>query len=91
MTFYKELFAILCFIFFGGALAFHDARLFFGAMLCGALSLTAKRRQWEDPIWAELYYEEIDKFFSSLRKRLNPNKKDLTVSSDDKIDPLPPI
>ena len=91
LTFYKDLFAILCFIFFGAALAFHDARLYFGALMCGALSMTAKRKQWPDPFWAGEIYERSDHFFDSLRKRLNPDSSDMTKEDDDKIDPLPPV
>ena len=39
--FFRDLFASLCFIFFGFALATQHPYLFFGAMMCGCLALTA--------------------------------------------------
>lgn len=51
MYFYKDLFASLCFLTFGAALAFKHHMLFIGAMMFGALSRTAARQKWEDPDW----------------------------------------
>lgn len=52
MYFYKDLFASLCFIAFGAALAFKHPYLFFAALMFGALSRTATRKQWPTPPWA---------------------------------------
>lgn len=51
MYFYKDLFASLCFIAFGAALALKYPMLFVSAVMFGALSRTAARKQWEDPEW----------------------------------------
>lgn len=51
MYFYKDLFASLCFLTFGAALAFKHPMLIIGAMMFGALSRTASRKAWEDPDW----------------------------------------
>lgn len=53
MFFYKDLFASLCFIAFGIALATHHPYFFFAALMFGALSRSAARKRWEDPPWAE--------------------------------------
>jgi len=62
LYFYKDLFASLCFITFGAALAFNHPYLFFAALMFGALSRTAARKQWDDPPWAA-------RFLSWRRKR----------------------
>ena len=51
--FFRDLFASLCFIFFGLALATQHPYLFFGAMMCGCLALTAKKKQWPNPSWSD--------------------------------------
>ena len=84
MYFYKDLFASLCFIFFGAALAFKHPYLYFGAMMCGCFSITAKKKQWSDPIWARLYMEKINEWMD----RMEPKKE---FSEDEEIRPLPPL
>ena len=86
--FYKDLFASLCFIFFGLALAFNDAYLYFGAMMCACLSTTAHKKKWPDPIWATLWMEEMGKKFEIFRKRFVP---DTEFTKDDERGPLPPL
>lgn len=51
MYFYRDLFASLCFIIFGAALAFKHPILYMAAMAFGALSRTAARKKWQDPEW----------------------------------------
>ena len=84
MYFYKDLFASLCFIFFGAALPFKHPYLYFGAMMCGCFSITAKKKQWSDPIWARLYMEKINEWMD----RMEPKKE---FSEDEEIRPLPPL
>ena len=54
--FYRNLFAALCFIFFALGLGFHSPHAFWGALMCGAFSRTAVRKQWPDPPFAESLY-----------------------------------
>ena len=61
MFFYRNLFASLCFIFFGAALAFGYMSLYFGAMMCGAMFVTARKKKWPDPTWAEPYMKKLDR------------------------------
>ncbi len=67
--FYKDLFASLCFIFFGLALALNDAYFYFGAMMCACISTTAHRKKWPDPLWATLMMEDLNARFDSLKRR----------------------
>jgi len=62
LYFYRILFSSLCFIFFGIALATKEPASYLAAMCCGALALTAKRKMWDDPVWAELYMQKFDEF-----------------------------
>jgi hypothetical protein len=88
LYFYKDLFASLCFIFFGAALAFHHAYLYFGAMMCGCLSTTAHRKKWPDPIWAKLYIDDFNEWFDSWIEG-KTQKKEFSDGQD--INPLPPL
>lgn len=60
MYFYRDLFASFCFLFFAAALAFQHPYLYFGAMMCGCLSITAKKKMWKDPLWAKRYIERLE-------------------------------
>jgi hypothetical protein len=62
LYFYRILFSSLCFIFFGIALATQEPASYLAAMCCGALAMTAKRKMWDDPVWAELYMQKFDEF-----------------------------
>jgi len=84
LNFYKDLFASLCFIFFGAALAFQHPYLYFAALMCACLSTTAHRKKWPTPNWAQLY---IDRLTDYINKRVL--KKEFT--DDDDTGPLPPI
>ena len=84
MFFYRELFASLCFIFFGAALAFIHPYLYFGAMMCGCFSITAKKKGWTDPMWAKLYMDSFNNWLESKR----PKKE---FSEEEEIKPLPPL
>ncbi|MCK9437158.1 MAG: hypothetical protein M0Q12_08130 [Synergistaceae bacterium] len=86
--FYKDLFASLCFIFFGLALALNDAYFYFGAMMCACISTTAHRKKWPDPLWATLMMEDLNARFDSLKRRHFPKKE---FSKEDDIGPLPPL
>lgn len=86
MYFYKDLFASLCFIFFGAALAFGHPYLYFGAMMCGCLSTAAHRKRWEDPVWAQLYMEQFNKWW----ERRWGIKEEFS-EDEDEIGPLPPL
>ena len=86
--FYKDLFASLCFIFFGAALAFNDAYLYFGAMMCACISTTAHRKKWPDPLWATLMMDDLRNKFESFRKRFDPKSE---FTKDDEVGPLPPL
>lgn len=59
LSFYRDLFASLCFILFGAALAFQHPMLYMGALLSACLSRTAKRKQWKDPEWAMRLYAKL--------------------------------
>ncbi len=84
--FYKDLFATLCFIFFGIALATHHPYFYFGAMLCGCLSMTAKRKIWANPAWSDAFYDKIEDWIKS--KTEGPKTE---FSEDEEIKPLPPL
>ena len=86
--FYKDLFASLCFIFFGAALAFNDAYFYFGAMMCACISTTAHRKKWPDPLWATLMMEDMRTRFESLRRRFDPKSE---FRKEEEIGPLPPL
>ena len=84
MYFYKDLFASLCFIFFGAALAFQHPYLYFAAMMCACFSTTAHRKKWPDPVWAQLYMESLANWW----ERRVPKKE---FSKEEEITPLPPL
>lgn len=84
--FYRDLFASLCFIFFGIALATHLPYFFFGAMMCGALSLTAKKKMWENPSWSAALYDKIEGW---LDEKVEGEKTEF--KDGDNIKPLPPL
>jgi len=88
LYFYKDLFASLCFIFFGAALAFHHPYYYFGAMMCGCLSTTAHRKRWPDPIWAKLYMDNLNDWLDG-RTEKGTRKNEFTDGND--IEPLPPL
>ena len=44
----------------GAALAFKHPYLYFGAMMCGCFSITAKKKGWTDPMWAKLYMDSFN-------------------------------
>lgn len=88
MFFYKDLFASLCFIFFGAALAFNSGYFYFAAMMCGCISTTAHKKKWEDPLWAKLMMEDLESKFESIRRRYVPKKE---FSDEDEIGPLTPL
>ena len=85
---YKDLFASLCFIFFGAALAFNDPYLYFAAMMCACLSTTAHRKKWPDPPWATLMMEDIKVKFRSIKRRYVPQKE---FKNEEEIETLPPL
>lgn len=87
MYFYKDLFASLCFILFGAALAFGHPMLYLGAMMCGALSMTAKRKMWEDPLWAKIYIERFHDWVENLPMK-TPKQE---FKDGEEIKPLPPL
>jgi hypothetical protein len=86
--FYKDLFASLCFIFFGAALAFNSAYFYFAAMMCACISTTAHRKKWTDPLWATLMMEDLSAKFESVRRRYVPKKE---FSEEEEIGPLEPL
>ncbi len=88
MYFYKDLFASLCFIFFGAALAFNDPYFYFGAMMCAAFSMTAHRKKWTDPLWATLMMENLSSRFEKIRDRYVPKNE---FSDENEIGELPPL
>jgi hypothetical protein len=53
MQFYRNLFALLCFLFFAFALGTGSPHAYWGALMCGALSRAAVRKQWPDPPFAK--------------------------------------
>ncbi|NLV82433.1 MAG: hypothetical protein GXZ18_05440 [Synergistaceae bacterium] len=69
MYFYRDLFASLCFLFFGAALAFQHPYLYFAAMMCGSLAITAKKKMWKDPIWATLYMKRFEKWIGKIKSK----------------------
>jgi len=88
LNFYKDLFATLCFISFSFALATKRAELFLAALIFGALSTSAHRRRWEDPIWARLYMERFNAWLDDLFDRHNQKTE---FKDEEKINPLPPL
>lgn len=87
--FYKDLFASLCFIFFGIALATKHPYFFFGAMMCGAMSLSAKRKMWKEPLWAQLFYDNAEEKLRGWIDKFRAPKTEFT--EEDEIKPLPPL
>lgn len=89
--FYRTVFASLCFIFFGLALGVRDrAELYFLALMCGAISLTAKKKMWEDPEWAPALYDKLEEIFNkNVKRQLVPPKPE--YKEGDEIEPLPPL
>lgn len=87
--FYRDLFASLCFIFFGIALATQHPYYYFGAMMCGALSTTAKKKLWENPWWADEYYDRLEKMLADFMERFNSPKTEF--KDKEEIKPLPPL
>ncbi|MDO4988690.1 MAG: hypothetical protein Q4E17_06690 [Synergistes sp.] len=85
--FYRDLFASLCFIFFGAALATHMAGFFFGAMMCGGFALTAKKRMWKNPPWAAGFYTKIENWVDEQVE----GPKTTFSDDDEEIKPLPPL
>lgn len=84
--FFRDLFASLCFIFFGFALATQHPYLFFGAMMCGCLALTAKKKQWPNPSWSDAIYDKFENWVYD--KAEGPQRE---FADGDKIKPLPPL
>ena len=93
--FYRDLFATLCFISFGLALATQKTQpglsiyFFFGALMCGAMSTTAKRKRWEDPWWAGKIYDWAEAKFEDVGDKLRGPKREF--KDNEKIKPLPPL
>jgi hypothetical protein len=54
MTFYRNVFAVLCFAFFFAGVMTQAPFAFLAAMFCGALSRTAGKRGWPDPFLKSL-------------------------------------
>ena len=65
--FYRNLFAGLCFLFFGLGFLLKSPHAFWGALMCGALSRTAARKKWPDPPFAAV----IRDWFQGKLKRKN--------------------
>lgn len=84
--FYRDLFASLCFIFFGIALATHHPYFYFGAMMCGCLSTTAKKKMWENPTWSDAIYDRVEGWLDGKVEGPMTEFKD-----DEDIKPLPPL
>ncbi len=84
--FYRDLFASLCFIFFGIALATHHPYFYFGAMMCGCLSTTAKKKMWQNPSWSDAIYDRIEGWLDDKVEGQKTEFKD-----DEEIKPLPPL
>ena len=57
--FYRYFFALLCFVFFGWAYFLNSPHGYIAALLCGALSRTATRKQWKNPPFAEKYFPRL--------------------------------
>jgi hypothetical protein len=53
MQFYRNLFALLCFLFFAFALGTGSPHAYWGALMCGCLSRAAVRKKWPDPPFAK--------------------------------------
>ena len=49
MTFYRNIFAVMCFAFFLAGLTTQTPVAFLVALVCGALSRTAQKKRWSDP------------------------------------------
>ena len=84
--FYRDLFASLCFIFFGIALATHHPYFYFGAMMSGCLSTTAKKKMWENPTWSDAIYDRVEGWLDGKVEGPRTEFKD-----DEDIKPLPPL
>ena len=53
MQFYRNLFALLCFLFFAFALGTGSPYAYWGALMCGCLSRGAVKKKWPDPPFAK--------------------------------------
>ena len=66
--FYRNFFAALCFIFLALGLGFHSPHAFWGALMCGAFSRTAVRKQWPDPPCAKRLYGRFQEKMKGLAR-----------------------
>lgn len=60
-TFYRNLFAGLCFLFLLAGLLSGSVQAFWACMFSGALSRTAARKGWADPPYAEALRHRLRK------------------------------
>jgi hypothetical protein len=58
-SFYRYLFAALCFSSLAAGLLMHSPTAFLLVLLFGALSRTATKKSWPDPPWAEKLTESL--------------------------------
>lgn len=89
--FYRDLFASLCFIFFGLALATQHPYFYFGAMMSACFSITAKKKMWENPSWSDEFYDKIENWFFSKIEDAHDPSKHVEFKEDEEIKPLPPL
>lgn len=75
MFFYRTLFASLCFISFGFAMGTGHWGWYMSALLCGSLSITAKKKKWEDPVWAVLMTEDFEAWIRKKKKEHRQKRK----------------
>ncbi|HOO64283.1 MAG TPA: hypothetical protein PK364_10250 [Synergistaceae bacterium] len=60
MQFYRNLFALLCFLFFAFALGTGSPHAYWGALMCGCLSRAAVRKKWPDPPFAKKLQARVE-------------------------------
>ena len=62
-TFYRNLFAGLCFLFLLVGLQTSSVKAFWGSMICGAISRTSMKKGWADPLYAEAFRHHLRSLF----------------------------
>ncbi len=87
--FYRDLFASLCFVFFGFALATQHPYFYFGAMMSACFSITAKKKMWPNPYWSDEFYDKIEAWLDEKVDEAHSPK--VEFKEDEKIKPLPPL
>ncbi|MDD4365094.1 MAG: hypothetical protein PHF19_05065 [Synergistales bacterium] len=72
-TFYRNLFAGLCFFFLAVGLWAGSVKAFWACMVCGAFSRTAMKKQWADPPYAESVRRRLRALVAAFHREGGPS------------------